>query len=147
MTDLFTGPPDYQDALRELMIASHKADLADLKSRGIRPPWQEQDYTLQEDEYRLLKLVDERISLPVDDFTVIEEDAPAGMFGKLPAFKVRKTLTSAIGMKADNNSAAVINRCIANGWLNDVYSDGARYLELTDDGQDALWDHEGETST
>lgn len=144
--DLFTPSlTDYdlaQDQLREAMIASHQRDLADLKARGIRPPWVERDLILQDDEYRLLSLVDAHVSVCIDDMATDTAIADTGLFADLPAFHSVRAVTRAIGMKADSNSAAVINRCIKNGWLNEVVYDNMRYVELTDDGQDAVWDHE-----
>lgn len=145
-SDLFTpAATDYdlaQDRLREAMIASHQRDLADLKQRGILPPWVERDIILQEDEFKLLSLIDDVISLPLDEYTTEQGETDAGLFGTLPTYTKRRNVTGAIGMRADNNSAAVINRSLKNGWIVEINYEGKRYLELTDDGQDALWDHQ-----
>lgn len=128
------------DELREAMRASHQRDLADMRRNGIIPPWQECDILLQEDEYRLLKLIDEQISVPLDEYEEVTALVETPLFGGMPAITKRRKVTSAIGMKSDNNSAAVINRCLANGWVTEVN----RHLELTDVGQDLVWDYEDE---
>lgn len=128
MTDFFT--PEHtltsDDALREAMIASHQSDLRDMADRGYIPAWQECDVILQQDEARLINHIADNGGILLSRVTQGTSSTP--MFPDLP--RVTKSTTAALGMIANANAKAVIERCKDNGWIVESYSEADECFRL-----------------
>lgn len=117
--------PDYQDALRRALVKQRDADLEALRARGIwPPPWQNDDFTIQQDEARLLSAIADNFGLPWSD-----NNGPICL-----------DTTHSIGMTAIGNARAVIVRCLQLGYI-EAKHDKARHcirLDMTNLGREML---------
>ena len=128
LTNAFTTYPD-QDTLRRHMHDAHLADCLDLATRGIIPPWDDSDIILQEDEERLLNAILDAGGLHMRHTQTASQDT--GLFQDLPTYT--RTSTAALGMTANANAQAVVNRALQAGWITQTYSeaDGCYVLDVT----------------
>ena len=128
LTNAFTTYPD-QDTLRRHMHDAHLADCLDLAMRGIIPVWEDSDIILQEDEERLLLAVSNAGGLALKHTPTASTNA--GLFADLPTYT--RTTTAALGMTANANAQAVVNRALQAGWITQTYSeaDGCYVLDCT----------------
>ena len=128
LTNAFTTYPD-QDTLRRHMHAAHLADCLDLAMRGIIAPWDDSDIILQEDEERLLNAILDAGGLHMRHTQTASTDT--GLFQDLPTYT--RTSTAALGMTANANAQAVVNRALQAGWITQTYSeaDGCYVLDVS----------------
>ena len=139
LTNAFTTYPD-QDTLRRHMHDAHLADCLDLAMRGIIPVWEDSDIILQEDEERLLLAVSNAGGLALKHTPTAS--SRAGLFADLPTYT--RTTTAALGMTANANAQAVVNRALQAGWITQTYSeaDGCYVLDVTQLGCHKLDQHQ-----
>ena len=128
LSNAFTTYPD-QDALRRHMHDAHLADCLDLAMRGVIPPWEDSDIILQEDEERLLNAILDAGGLHMRHTPTASTHA--GLFDDLPTYT--RTSTAALGMTANANAQAVVNRALQAGWITQTYSeaDGCYVLDVS----------------
>lgn len=122
-------PPSQHAALAKHMHAAHLADCLDLAMRGIIAPWEDSDIILQEDEERLLNAILDAGGLAMRHTQTASQDT--GLFQDLPTYT--RTSTAALGMTANANAQAVVNRALQAGWITQTYSeaDGCYVLDCT----------------
>ena len=122
-------PPSQHAALAKHMHAAHLADCLQLAEQGIIPPWEDSDIILQEDEERLLLAVSNAGGLALKHTPTASTNA--GLFADLPTYT--RTTTAALGMTANANAQAVVNRALQAGWITQTYSeaDGCYVLDCT----------------
>lgn len=120
------------DILRERMIRAHQADLDDMAAQGFIPTWIECDVILQVDESRLLNHIADNGGITLS--RVQQGTASTPLFPDLP--RITQSTTAALGMIANANAKAVIQRCKDNGWIVQTYSeaDDAYRLDVTPAG-------------
>lgn len=127
----YQSPPPVHEhaALARHMHQAHQADCLDLAMRGIIPPWHDQDIILQEDEERLLTAILDAGGLALRH-TVVASSGE-GLFPELPTYT--RTTTAALGMTANANAQAVVNRALQAGWITQTYSeaDGCYMLDVS----------------
>lgn len=144
MSDFFThdAPANSDDAMREAMIASHQSDLRSMADRGYIPVWLECDVILQQDEARLINHIADNGGILLSRVTQGTSSTP--MFPDLP--RVTRSTTAALGMIANANAKAVIERCKQAGWIVESYSeaDECFRLDCTIAGMRRLERHEQE---
>lgn len=128
LNNAFTTYPD-QDTLRRHMHDAHLADCLDLAMRGIIPCWEDSDIILQEDEERLLLAVSNAGGLSLKHTPT--QGTSSGLFADLPTYT--RTTTAALGMTANANAQAVVNRALQAGWITQTYSeaDGCYVLDVS----------------
>ena len=139
LTNAFTTYPD-QDTLRKHMHDAHLTDCLDLAMRGIIPVWEDSDIILQEDEERLLLAISNQGGLYLRHTPTASTHA--GLFDDLPTYT--RTTTAALGMTANANAQAVVNRALQAGWITQTYSeaDGCYVLDVTQLGCHKLDQHQ-----
>lgn len=117
------------DALRERMIAAHQADLNEFAEAGYIPPWIDCDIILQIDESKLLNHIADNGGIVLSRIQQGTTSTP--LFPDLP--RMTQSTTAALGMIANANAKAVIERCKDNGWVVQSYSeaDEAYRLDVT----------------
>ena len=122
-------PPSQHAALAKHMHAAHLADCLQLAEQGIIPCWHDQDIILQEDEERLLNAILDVGGLHMRHTPTASTHA--GLFAELPTYT--RTTTAALGMTANANAQAVVNRALQAGWITQTYSeaDGCYVLDCT----------------
>ena len=122
-------PASQHAALAKHMHAAHLADCLQLAEQGIIPPWHDQDIILQEDEERLLNAILDAGGLHMGHTQTASQDT--GLFQDLPTYT--RTSTAALGMTANANAQAVVNRALQAGWITQTYSeaDGCYVLDVT----------------
>lgn len=107
--------PDYQDVLARAMTKQRDDDIATLRARGIwPPPWQNEDFTIQQDEARLLTAIADNFGLPWannNGQTCIDT-------------------TRAIGMNVTGNARAVIVRCLKLGYIQAKHDKSRQCIRL-----------------
>lgn len=148
--DLFTTPDPEELAYAALLAESVKQDQLTIMSQGRIPPWLELDSILQKDEYRLLDLIEEHGGyLERGEVTREYGTDHSGLF---PVAVIRNVdqLTDDAGFVAAGNALAVVNRCLANGWIVRSYDqlEKCSRLDLTQMGRwckdlcetDMYWD-------
>ena len=127
----YQSPPPVSQhaALAKHMHDAHLADCLDLAMRGIIPVWEDSDIILQEDEERLLLAVSNAGGLALKHTPTASTHA--GLFADLPTYT--RTTTAALGMTANANAQAVVNRALQAGWITQTYSeaDGCYVLDCT----------------
>ena len=127
----FQSPPtaSHHAALAKHMHDAHLADCLDLAMRGIIPVWEDSDIILQEDEERLLLAISNQGGLYLRHTPTASTQA--GLFADLPTYT--RTTTAALGMTANANAQAVVNRALQAGWITQTYSeaDGCYVLDVT----------------
>ncbi len=101
--------PDEQDAYRELLQESWDDSIRIITQRGEVPPWCEADQLLDQDELRLMTVVSDSAGYVEGEKVTVE----------YPDGRVRRVskITKEAGFNAEVNCVAVINRCIAKGYL------------------------------
>lgn len=114
-----TPPPSYHAALSRHMHAAHIADCMDLAMQGIIAPWEDSDIILQEDEERLLLAISDAGGLALKQTPT--HGTSIGLFADLPSYT--RTTTAALGMTANANAQAVVNRALQAGWITQTYSE------------------------
>ena len=122
-------PPSKHAALARHMHAGHLADCLELAEQGIIGPWEDSDIILQEDEERLLNAILDAGGLHMRHTQTASQDT--GLFQDLPTYT--RTSTAALGMTANANAQAVVNRALQAGWITQTYSeaDGCYVLDCT----------------
>ena len=122
-------PASQHAALAKHMHDAHLADCLDLAMRGIIGPWEDSDIILQEDEERLLNAILDAGGLHMRHTQTASQDT--GLFQDLPTYT--RTSTAALGMTANANAQAVVNRALQAGWITQTYSeaDGCYVLDVT----------------
>ena len=122
-------PASQHAALAKHMHDAHLADCLDLAMRGIIPPWEDSDIILQEDEERLLNAILDAGGLPMRHTQTASTHV--GLFQDLPTYT--RTSTAALGMTANANAQAVVNRALQAGWITQTYSeaDGCYVLDVS----------------
>lgn len=127
----FSNPPPepYHKALGEQMRQAHLDDCLSLAMQGIVCPWDDSDIILQEDEERLLNAILDAGGLHMRHTQTASQDT--GLFQDLPTYT--RTSTAALGMTANANAQAVVNRALQAGWITQTYSeaDGCYVLDCT----------------
>ena len=133
-------PPSQHAALARHMHAAHLADCLQLAEQGIIPPWHDQDIILQEDEERLLNAILDAGGLHMRHTQTASQDT--GLFEDLPTYT--RTTTAALGMTANANAQAVVNRALQAGWITQTYSeaDGCYVLDVSQLGCHKLEMHQ-----
>lgn len=133
-------PPSQHAALARHMHAAHLADCLDLAMRGIIPVWEDSDIILQEDEERLLLAVSNAGGLALKHTPT--HGTSSGLFDDLPTYT--RTTTAALGMTANANAQAVVNRALQAGWITQTYSeaDGCYVLDVSQLGCHKLEMHQ-----
>jgi len=120
-----TPAPDYQDHLRNALAAQYQKDLATLRASGIwPPPWQNEDFTIQQDEARLLSAIADNFGLKWGDAMTAVCIETANM----------------IDMPTVGHARAVIVRCIELDYITSSF-DRANHcirLDLTNLGREML---------
>lgn len=120
--------PDYQDEYRELLQASWNESLAIIIDRYGIPPWCEQDNLLNADELRVMTLIDESGEGWIEGGHTIVADGDT----------VRRVspITVAAGFTAEANCNAVINGCLAKGYIKRVsYASDESRLMIAEQGR------------
>jgi len=122
-----------QDDLRQSLTRQYRQDVSTLISHGRwPPPWQNDDFAIQNDEGRLLSAIADNAGLPWRD------DSAA----------LCKRVTDLLGMTATGNAKATVKRCIVLGYVRARYDRdmGVIMLDLTDLGASMLelWEDEQE---
>lgn len=135
--DLFHPPDPDQEAYAAALQQQWQDDLSTIMSQGRIPPWIELDSILQKDEYRLLDLIEEHGGyLERGEVTREYGTDHSGLF---PVAVIRHVdqLTDDAGFVAAGNALAVVNRCLANGWIERSYDQVERCsrLDLTQLGR------------
>ena len=132
-------PASQYAALAKHMHDAHLADCLDLAMRGVIPPWEDSDIILQEDEERLLNAILDAGGLHMRHTQTASQDT--GLFQDLPTYT--RTSTAALGMTANANAQAVVNRALQAGWITQTYSeaDGCYVLDCTARGMIQLERH------
>lgn len=132
-------PASQHAALSKHMHDAHLADCLGLAMRGIIAPWEDSDIILQEDEERLLLAVSNAGGLALKHTPTASTHA--GLFDDLPAYT--RTTTAALGMTANANAQAVVNRALQAGWITQTYSeaDGCYVLDVSMRGMLKLEQH------
>ena len=122
-------PASQHAALGKHMHDAHLADCLDLAMQGIVCPWDDSDIILQEDEERLLNAILDAGGLHMRHTQTASTDT--GLFQDLPTYT--RTSTAALGMTANANAQAVVNRALQAGWITQTYSeaDGCYVLDCT----------------
>ena len=122
-------PPSQHAALAKHMHAAHLADCLQLAEQGIIPCWEDSDIILQEDEERLLNAILDAGGLAMRHTQTASTHV--GLFQDLPTYT--RTSTAALGMTANANAQAVVNRALQAGWITQTYSeaDGCYVLDCT----------------
>lgn len=123
-------PPSHTHAaLAKHMHDAHLADCLDLAMRGIIAPWDDSDIILQEDEERLLLAISDAGGLILKHHPTSSSNT--GLFNDLPTYT--RTTTAALGMTANANAQAVVNRALQAGWITQTYSeaDGCYVLDVS----------------
>lgn len=125
----FQSPPHDQDGMRKHMEAAHLADLHDMATQGFTPPWETDDIILQVDEEKLLNLIADNGGFKMT--RAASASGSWGLFDDMPTYT--NAITLALGMNANANSQAVVNRCLSAGWIKQEYSeaDECYILDLT----------------
>ena len=133
-------PPSQHAALSRHMHAAHLADCLQLAEQGIIPCWEDSDIILQEDEERLLLAVSNAGGLYLRHTPTASTHA--GLFADLPTYT--RTTTAALGMTANANAQAVVNRALQAGWITQTYSeaDGCYVLDVSRLGCHKLDQHQ-----
>lgn len=128
--DLFTTPDPAQETYAAALQAQWQADLSTIMEQGRIPTWVELDSILQKDEYRLLDLIEEHGGyLERGEVTRTYGTDTSGLFPVATVRHVDK-LTDDAGFIASGNALAVVNRCIANGWITRDYDPVERCSRL-----------------
>ena len=112
-------PASQHAAFAKHMHDAHLADCLDLAMRGIIPVWEDSDIILQEDEERLLLAVSNAGGLALKHTPT--QGTSSGLFNDLPTYT--RTTTAALGMTANANAQAVVNRALQAGWITQTYSE------------------------
>lgn len=136
--DLFSTPYDIeQEQLGKAMHQAWMDDLDLLMRSGRVPPWIEMDTVLQKDEMRMLQLVEDNCGYL--EKGEVSKSYGVDASGLIPVDIVRRVdqLTDDAGFTAQGNALAVVNRCIAEGWLERNWSapDNCNRLDLTEKGR------------
>lgn len=135
--DLFHPPDPAQEAYAAALTQQCQADLSTIMEQGRIPPWIELDSILQKDEYRLMDLIEEHGGyLERGDVTRTYGTDTSGLFPVATVRHVDK-LTDDAGFMAAGNALAVVNRCLANGWIVRSYDalEKCSRLDLTQMGR------------
>ena len=143
MTDLLTIPNEWnqylatQSTLGSDMLTAWQSDLDTIMRDGRIPNWIELDALLQQDESRLLNLIDETSGYVMGDPVTVNYGANSD--GLLPVDIVRHvdSLTFDAGFDSPGNCKATVNRCLINGWIErgvDRVTGNTRY-DLTSRGR------------
>ena len=141
--DLLTIPNEWhqylttQSTLGDDMLTAWQSDLDTIMRDGRIPNWIELDALLQQDESRLLNLIEESAGYVMGDPVTVNYGANSE--GLLPVDIVRHvdSLTFDAGFESPGNCKATVNRCIANGWIErgvDKVTGNTRY-DLTSRGR------------
>lgn len=127
----FARPPheSMHKDLGEDMKRAHQSDCLELAMQGVVCPWDDSDIILQEDEERLLLAISNQGGLALKHTPTASTHA--GLFDDLPTYT--RTTTAALGMTANANAQAVVNRALQAGWITQTYSeaDGCYVLDCT----------------
>ena len=130
-TNAFASPPheSMHKDLGEDMKRAHQSDCLELAMQGVVCPWDDSDIILQEDEERLLLAVSNAGGLALKHTPTASTHA--GLFDDLPTYT--RTTTAALGMTANANAQAVVNRALQAGWITQTYSeaDGCYVLDVS----------------
>ena len=121
--DLLTIPNEWnqylltQSTLGQDMLTAWQSDLDTIMRDGRIPNWIELDALLQQDESRLLNLIEETSGYVMGDPVTVNYGANSD--GLMPVDIVRHvdSLTFDAGFDSPGNCKATVNRCIANGWI------------------------------
>lgn len=128
--DLFHDPDPAQEAYAAALQAQWQADLSTIMEQGRIPTWVELDSVLQKDEYRLLDLIEEHGGyLERGEVTREYGTDNTGLF-PVPVIRHVDQLTDDAGFVAAGNALAVVNRCLANGWIERSYDQVERCSRL-----------------
>lgn len=141
--DLLTIPNEWnqylltQSTLGQDMLTAWQSDLDTIMRDGRIPNWIELDALLQQDESRLLNLIEENSGYVMGDPVTVNYGANSD--GLLPVDIVRHvdSLTFDAGFDSPGNCKATVNRCLINGWIArsvDKVTGNTRY-DLTDRGR------------
>ena len=142
MTDLLTTSTPWQSYLDDQytlgqdMQAAWQSDLDTLARNGRVPNWIELETLLQQDEYRLLNLIEERAGYVMGAPVTIAYGTDSD--GLMPVDIVRHvdSLTFDAGFDSPGNCKATVNRCMANGWIvRGVDVTGNTRYDLTERGR------------
>lgn len=135
LPDLFDQDPepDEQDRYRDMLQASLDESLAIIRARGEIPPWVESDTLLNKDELRVLKLIDESGQGYLEGEQVVVDYGVDAM--GMPITRLVSRLTRDAGFNAEANGTAVVNGCIAKGYIERVYEGSKSRLMLLDEGR------------
>lgn len=139
LTPLATDWDRYQDTqseLGKLMRATYQDDLDRIVSSGRIPNWIELETYVQQDDRRLLDLIDATAGYVMGDpVTVTYGDNVTGLLS-VPVVRHVDSLTHDAGFDSPGNCKATINRCMAAGWIvKGVDISGAIRYDLTERGR------------
>lgn len=129
-SDLFHPPDPAQEAYALSLQQQWQADLSTIMEQGRIPVWVELDSILQKDEYRLMDLIEIHGGyLERGEVTRTYGTDTSGLFPVATVRHVDK-LTDDAGFIASGNALAVVNRCLANGWITRDYDTVERCSRL-----------------
>ena len=123
---------DYtQDQYRQLLAAQYAADIRALIAQDrFPPPWQNDDFAIQNDEGRLLSAIADNQGLP--------------WHSRIPS--ICQAVLTALNMQEIGNAKATVARCISLGYIHAKYDAelAVMRLNLTDLGAAMLelWEDE-----